>query len=1057
MKFTDHFIQRPVMATVISLLIFCVGLRAIFELPVRQFPLLENTAITITTSYPGADPELMQGFITTPIEKAIASAEGVDYITSTSADSVSNIVAHIRLNFNPNTALVDIMSKVAQTRNQLPRESNEPVIVKGTGRSFALMYIGFYSKQMSSQQITDYLTRVVQPEIETIKGVGSAKILGKHTFAMRIWLNPVKMAALHVTAQQVMQALQNNNYQSAAGSTRGDYVTVTIKAKTDLVSTKQFSNLVVAEKNGVLVRLKDIAKVVLGSQTYNNSVVFNGQGAVFMGVAATPSANPLSMIRRVRQALPGIINNFPNTLKGKIVYDATDFIRASIKEVIVTLIEATLIVILVIFLFLGAFRTVLIPVITIPLSLVGVCAVMLAMGYSINLLTLLAMVLAIGLVVDDAIIVVENVYRHIEEGMNVKEAAIAGARQIVTPVISMTITLAAVYAPIGLLTGITGALFREFAFTLAFAVIISGVIALTLSPMMCSKFFNKELIHSPLVKRVDAFVSNIRDRYAKRLMRVLHRPASALTFAFVVFISCIFLPLTIPKTLAPQENTMALFSVVQAPQYANLRYLEKYTKQIAHIFETFPDMQDYFIVNGMDGMNSGFAGMILKPWGEQKSGSIKLKPILQRKLSSVPGVQAVTFLPAPLPTQGGGLPIEFVVTATNSYQVLSRVMEKLLNKVRKSGLMIYSDVNLKFDKPQLVISINRSKAAQLGITMQAIGNTLAGLYGENYINRFQIDGQSYEVIPQVPRRYRMSAKNFNQVYLHTASGKSVPLSTVISVKSIVEPNALTQFQQLNSATLQGVMMPGKSMGQVIDFLEKTAKTLLPAGMSYSFKGQSRQYVKAGNSMALTFAFALLVIFLVLSAQFESFTDSVVILVSVPMAICGALIPLSLGLGSLNIYSEVGLVTLIGLISKHGILMVDFANKMMREKNYTRLEAIHHSATIRFRPILMTTASMVLGVVPLLIASGAGGASRFSIGVVIFFGMLIGTCFTLFMVPTMYLVSKHWLLWIIAVILITAITVTLLGLVGGVSVGILALLAPIVVHYFQRKKQNSVVT
>jgi len=1002
MTFSDIFIRRPVLATVVSLVILLFGLRAMSSLQLRQFPKMENTVINITTVYPGANANLMQGFITSRIQKSVAAGEGIDYITAQSTDGISTISVYIKLNFDPSVAMTDIMAKVAEVENDLPKESNKPVIQKSTGGQVALMYLGFNSAHMTTQQMTDYLSRVVQPQLQTGEGVATAEILGGQIYAMRIWLSTEKMAALNITTTDVVAALQNQNYQAAAGQIKGKYVLFNINAHTNLNDAEQFNSIVIKNTADTLIRLKDIANVQLGAESYDSSVVFNGKAAVFIGIHATPTANPLTVIDNVKKMMPDLANNYPPEFEGKVVYDSTEYIRSSIHEVIVSIAEATLIVILVVFLFLGALRTVTIPIVTIPLSLIGVCSLMFAMGYSLNLLTLLAMVLAIGLVVDDAIVVVENIYRHIEGGLTPFDAAIQGAREITGPIIAMTTTLAAVYAPIGFLTGITGSLFKEFAFTLAFSVIISGIIALTLSPMMCSKILNKDISSQRFVHQVDEFFEKFKQRYQRRLDIILDfRPVTAV-FAVIILIACALLAATTVSELAPEEDQSVLFSAASAPAYANINYTEKFTAEIGKIFQEIPETQDYFIINGDGGPNLAIAGLMLKPWGSRSKSQQKIQTIVQEKLAKIAGLNTVIFPLPSIPGTGNSLPVQFVITSTADYLVLNQVMKKLKDVATKSGMFLYTDSDLKFEKPELELNIDRDKAAVMGIKMNDIGSSLAILLGGNYINRFDVEGQSYKVIPQVPRRFRLNPNRLNEIYIPAGpAGTLVPLSSVVSAEVNVKPTMLNQFQQLNSATLSGIPMPGKSITQVLEYLRIQAKQLLPTGVAFDYAGQSRQTMQEGYSMLYTFFFALIIIYLVLSAQFESFRDPFIVLISVPMSIAGALIPLNLGFATLNIYTGIGLVTLIGLISKHGILMVDFANKIQEHEGLDIRAAIIKSASLRLRPILMTTAAMILGVVPLILSTGAGAKSRFDIGLVIACGMLVGTCFTLFVVPTMY--------------------------------------------------------
>jgi multidrug efflux pump len=999
MALTDIFIKRPVLSVVVSLLILLLGLRAASVLPIRQYPKLSNTVVNITTSYPGASADLIQGFITTPIEQAVASAEGVDYMTSSSVLGTSTIQVYIKLNFDPNQALTEVLAKVNSVKYLIPKESNDPVVTKTTGQTTAVMYIGFSSNELSGSAISDYLTRVVQPVLSTVDGVASADILGGQTFAMRLWLDPVKMAGRGVSPADVSAAIAANNFQAAAGQAKGYYIVSNVSANTDLENVDQFKHMIVKAKNGGFVRLEDIATVELAAQSTDASVAFNGEHAIFIGVQATPQGNPLNIVRGVRALFPEIERNLPPSLKMKVAYDSTKFIQSSINEVEKTLGEAVVIVVVVIFLFLASLRSVIIPVITIPLSLIGVCSAMLALGFSFNLLTLLAMVLAIGLVVDDAIVVVENIHRHLEEGLPPIQAAMKGAREIVGPVISMTITLAAVYAPIGFLGGLTGSLFREFAFTLAGSVIVSGVIALTLSPMMCSVFLKsaEEGRFAGIVNRVFGAITRW---YGRRLDRTLdYRPVTAL-FALTILGLVGFLYMHTSKELAPEEDQGIVFAVTKAPKYANIDYLDYYGEKLDKAFQKFPETDLRFVLNGINGPQNGIAGMLLKPWDERKRSSIALKPLVQAELSKIEGVNAFAFNLPPLPGGPGGLPVQMVISSTQGFQAVYDQMQKLKDAARKSGLFIVSDSDLEFNQPVVRIKVDRSKANDLGITMQNIGGALATMLGGNYVNRFNLEGRSYQVIPQVPREKRLTPESLGNYYVTSSTGQQLPLSTVVSITTGTDPNALTHYNQLNSATFQAVPMPGVTVGQAVDFLESQAKKL-PTGFSHDYLSDARQYVQEGNQLLITIVFAMIIIYLVLAAQFESLRDPLVILISVPMAAVGALIPLFFGATTLNIYSQVGLLTLIGLISKHGILMVEFANELQLKEGLDRRSAIEMAARVRLRPILMTTAAMVTGLLPLLTATGAGAASRFSIGLVVVAGMSIGTLFTLFVLPAVY--------------------------------------------------------
>ncbi|MCW5771276.1 MAG: efflux RND transporter permease subunit, partial [Rhodospirillaceae bacterium] len=821
--FTDLFVRRPVLATVVSLLILLLGIQAFFSLQIRQYPKLTNTTITITTTYPGANADLMQGFITVPIQQAVASTEGIDYITSSSTQGTSTVTLTLRLNADGDKALTEVLAKTNQVRNVLPRAANDPVVVKSTGDAFALMYIGFNSDVLTPSQITDYLTRVVQPRLQTVDGVSQAQILGGQTFAMRIWLDPAKMAALGVTATDVQNALQTNNYTSAPGEIKGDFIRITINANTSPSDIKGFEQLVVVARGNSLIRLRDIGTIELGPQSVTSSSVFNGLKAVFVGVFAAPTANPLTVIDSVRKSMPDLQASLPAGMKATIAYDSTVFIEASIDEVITTIVEAAAIVIVVIFMFLGNIRSTIIPIVTIPLSLVGVLFLLLLLGYSINLLTLLAMVLAIGLVVDDAIVVVENIYRHIEEGETPFRAALHGARDIAGPVVTMTLTLAAVYAPIGFVGGLTGALFREFAFTLASAVIISGVIALTLSPMMSSKLL-KAGHQGRFADIVDRVFSRLRNGYERRLDRVLNYRPLVVIIAVTVLGSCVFLYQSTQKELAPKEDQGILFMQVKAPQYANLDYLESFTAELNKIFNSIPEYANSFAINGLGQVNTGISGMLLKPWSDRKRGQAQVLQELQGKVSRIPGIEVFPFeLPA-LPGSSGP-PVQFVIKTTADYQTLERVLQQLQKALFESGLIIFAFSDLKFDSPQIEVEIDHAKANELGISMQSIGTALATTFGGNFTNFFNLYGRSYQVIAQAPRDFRLTPGAIDRVYVRTANNKLVPLSTVAKIKESVQPNALTTFQQLNSATIQAVPFPGRSIGEVLDFLKTKAKEI----------------------------------------------------------------------------------------------------------------------------------------------------------------------------------------------------------------------------------------
>ena len=999
MAFTDPFIRRPVLASVVSLLIILLGMQAFSKLTIRQYPQMENALITGTTAYPGANAETIQGYITQPLQQSLASAEGIDYMTSVSQQNASVISIYARIGTDTNRLFTELLAKANEVKNQLPQDAEDPVLSKEAADSTALMYVSFYSDELSNPQITDYLSRVIQPKLATLPGLAEAQILGNQVFAMRLWLDPVKMAAYGITAAELHSAVQRYNFLAAAGEVKGQYVVTSINASTDLKSPEAFGAIPVKTEGDRRVLVRDIARVEMGAENYDSISSFSGIPSVYIAIKGTPSANPLDVIKHVRAALPEIEAQLPPNLKVSIAYDATRFIQASIDEVVKTLAEAVLIVIVVVFLFLGAFRSVLIPVITIPLSMIGVLFFMQLMGYSINLLTLLAMVLAIGLVVDDAIVVVENIHRHIEEGKTPFQAAIEGAREIAIPVVSMTITLAAVYAPIGFLEGLTGALFKEFALTLAGAVIISGIVALTLSPMMCAKLLRHEENPSGLAHRLDQIFDRLKQRYQAALHGTLNTRPVVIVFALIVMALIPALLKFSKSELAPEEDQGIVFLISNAPQTSNLDYLNAYTKAFEEIFRSFPEYYSSFQINGFDGVQSGIGGFLLKPWDERERTQMELLREVQGKLNQITGLQIFGFnLPA-LPGTGDGLPFQFVINTPNDYESLLQVAERVKQEAMATGKFAFLNVDLAFDKPEVVVEIDREKAAQMGVSMQDLGSTLAILLGEGEINRFTIDGRSYKVIAQVERAYRDNPRWLNKYHVKNESGQMVPLATLISISDRARPTRLKQFQQLNSAIIEGV--PIVSMGDAVETMQTIAKAQAPRGYAFDYAGASRQFVQEGNALLLTFGLALAIIFLVLAAQFESFRDPLVILVTVPLSICGALLPIFLGVSTMNIYTQVGLVTLIGLISKHGILIVEFANQLQRDKGLSVREAVEEAASIRLRPVLMTTAAMVFGMVPLILASGAGAESRFDIGIVIAAGMTVGTLFTLFVLPCVY--------------------------------------------------------
>jgi multidrug efflux pump len=1000
MGFTDIFIRRPVLALVVSALILLLGLNALREVELRQFPKLEKSTISIVTAYPGASAKLVQGFITTPVQQAVASVEGLDYIESSTRQGMSQLTLHIELGFDGNISMMQVLSALAGIKAELPASAENPQVSKQTGSDTDLLYLSFFSDGMSPEQITEYLVREVQPKLQTLAGVAEAQLLGAKAFSMRIWIDQQRLASKGLDITHVVAALTANNHLASVGSTEGGFLQVEITADTDLQTVEGFSNLIISRKDGDLIRLNDVARVALAAENTNSDVIYNGRPAVFIGIKPTPGANPLTVADKVKQQLPAINKQMPSSMHSAIVYDVSEYINASIEEVLTTLVEAIAIVVLVVFLFLGSLRSVLIPVVTIPLSIIGVLFLVNLMGFSINLLTLLALVLAVGLVVDDAIVMVENVSRHIAAGLSPLDAARVGAREMAMPVISMTLTLAAVYAPIGFMGGLTGTLFKEFAFTLAAAVVISGVVALVLSPMMCSRIL-RHSEHGRLERFSAHLFQRLADFYQRRLRTGLQYRLSTLLVVVAVLGAIPYLWSTSQSELAPVEDQGILLFSGAAAKSASIDLTRLYAGQIGKLLEKQAGTQGYFLINGSPGENGVFGFQILKPWENRQLSQMAIQPQVQSRLAGVAGLKMVVFPMPSLPGSSGGMPVQFVITSSESFERLNEVGQALQQKAMASGLFAYAELDLKFDTPLARIEIDRSMANELGLSMEAIGQALALSYSGGYVDRFDSDERSYKVIPQLEKRWRTVAENVKNIQLQSARGGLVSLASVVDIKRSVGPESLAQFQQLNAASLSGVLLPGVSMGEAIAYLQNEADVSLPKGFTYDWAGESRDFIKEGNSLIFAFALALLVIFLVLAAQFDSLRDPFIVLLTVPMAIAGALVPVNLGFSSLNIYTQIGLVTLIGLISKQGILMVEFANQLRRTEGLSVNDAIVKSSTIRLRPILMTAAAIIIGVLPLVLADGAGAVGRRDLGMVVFFGMMAGTLLCLFTVPVVY--------------------------------------------------------
>jgi multidrug efflux pump len=1011
MKFTDLFIRRPVLALVVNLIIIIAGLQAIRSLNVRQYPRSENATVTVTTVYVGASANLVRGFVTSPLERAIAAADGIEYMESQSALGLSTINVRLRLNYDSTKALAEISSKVDQVRRDLPPEAEVPVInIESADSRFASAYLSFSSDILQQNEITDYLVRVVQPRLSAIPGVQRADILGARTFAMRIWLKPDRMASLDISPAAVRQALAANNFLAALGRSKGEYIQVNLTADTNLSTVGEFRRLVVRESRGTVVRLGDIADVVLGAEDYDAEVRFSGQTAVFMGIWPLPNANSLDVIKRVTAEMAAIQQDLPTGLAARVAYDATNYISNAIREVLKTLGDTLLIVMVVIFLFIGSFRSVLIPVVAIPLSLIGGVFLMQVFGFTVNLLTLLAIVLSVGLVVDDAIVVLENVERHIGLGKTPVEAALVGARELVGPIIAMTVTLAAVYLPIGLQGGLTGSLFREFAFTLAGAVAISGVVALTLSPVMSARILKPGISEHGLAGRISRDFERLKNAYGRWLDATLAaRPA---VYAVWIVVSLLAVPMFVmsAKELAPVEDQGVIFGILDASANSTLDQNSLFAAEVNRVFQSEPETEFTFQITFP---NAGFGGMVVKPWDERKRTVFQILPDVQQKLQKIPGIRIFPTTPPALPG-GGDFPVEFVLASTADTGEILEFANQLQRKAMASGMFAFPPlIDVKIDQPQTEFVIDRDKVASMGLNLGQIAGDLGGLVGGDFVNRFDISGRSYKVIPQIQRIDRLNPAQLQEVYVTGPNGKLVPLSTIATLRDSVVPRSLNRFQQLNAVKISGVAV--RPLDEALRFLEDEAAKILPKGYVLDYTGESRQLRTEGNRFLPAFNLAVILIFLVLAAQFNSFRDPFVILAgSVPLAMFGALLFTFLKMPdpnvpfwtrgwttTLNIYSQVGLVTLVGLVSKNGILIVEFANRLQLE-GLSKLEAVRQASMTRLRPILMVSAATIAGHFPLTLVSGAGAAARNSIGLVLVGGMFVGTLFTLFVIPSIYM-------------------------------------------------------
>lgn len=1010
-SFTDLYIHRPILAIVVSMVIVIAGLQSYNKLTVRQYPQNENAIVTITTAYIGADADLVRGFITTPIERAVAAADGIDYIESTSSFGVSTIKVTLKLNYDGKTALSEISTKVDQARGDLPPEAEIPVLgIETADSQIAASYLSFRSNILERNEVTDYLTRIVQPRLSAVAGVQRADILGAQNFAMRIWLKPDRLAAYGISPAQVNQAIAANNYLSAVGETKGNMLTVSLTANTDLNSAEDFKKLVIAEKGGALVRLSDVADVVLGSETYTEDVRFSGQQAVFMGVWVLPNANTLDVMTGVREEMARIEQDLPEGMQAAIAYDSSEYIEDAVSEVYSTLIETLVIVVVVIFLFLGSLRAVAVPVIAIPISLIGGFFLMQVFGFSINLLTLLAIVLSVGLVVDDAIVIVENVERHLSEGQGRLDAALLAARELVGPVIATTLVLVAVYTPIALQGGLTGAYFKEFALTLSGAIVISSIVALTLSPMMSSRFLRPNESERGFAGMVSRHFEKVKSLYSKLLGMALSSRPWVYAIWIVLTLAAIPMFLMSPRELAPTEDQGFIFGIIDPPSNNSLEQTVHYSEQMFDILQATPEYDFTFQISNP---SLGMAGMSLVPWSQRERTSVEINQDVMGRVGQITGVNVFMLTPAALPG-AGDMPIEFVISSTFDADQLLSYGQELVKRGMASGQFKFLTIDMRYDLPQSEIVFDRDKIASMGLSLQQVGQDLGAAIGGNYVNRFSIDGRSYKVIPQIKRESRLNPEQLNEIYTAGPSGQLIPLSSIAHIENHVQPRSLNRFQQLNSIKISG--MGVGTLDASLAYFEGEADKILPAGFGYDYTGQSRQLRKEGGNKEFmqTFALAVLMIFLVLAAQFNSFRDPFIILLgSVPLAVFGASVFTFLKMPlpapsftdgwttTFNIYTQVGLVTLVGLIAKNGILIVEFANALQRQ-GLAKLEAVHQASLTRLRPILMTTAATIFGHFPLTLVTGAGAEARNSIGLVLVGGLAIGTIFTLFVVPVIYM-------------------------------------------------------
>ncbi|MBB2497051.1 efflux RND transporter permease subunit [Aquipseudomonas ullengensis] len=1009
MTLSDICIRRPVFATVLSLIIVLLGLLAYQRLAVREYPNIDVPIVTVNVIYPGASPEIMESQVAQPIEDVLSGIEGLDFVSSISRSENTQITAQFRLGSNSDEAANDVRDRLGRVRSLLPEEIDEPMVQKVEADAQPVIWLAFHSERYSAMAITDLLERVVQDRLQTIPGVSEVQIRGARTYAMRIWLDPEKLAAYDLTVLDVEDALRRQNVEIPAGRIESVQREFSVLSETDLKTPEEFDNLILDDSRGYLLRLSDIGHAEIGAADERSLVRFNGRSAVALGLVKQATANPLEISDGLQEAMPALRELLPEGMEMSIANDNSQFIRESIHNVYATIWEAVALVVLIIFLFLRSLRATLIPLVTIPVSLIGAFALMALMGFTVNTLTLLAMVLAIGLVVDDAIVVLENIHRHIEEGLSPMQAAFKGSREIAFAVIAMTLTLAAVYAPIGFMQGTSGKLFTEFAWTLAGAVLVSGFVALTLSPMMCGHLLKAhvpEQKHGRFYNLIEGFLHHLTYSYRHGLERVLRAWWLVLLGLVGILLLCAWLFSGLRSELAPTEDTGTIVGSINGPDGATLGYTSRYAKQVEEAYKSIPETNRYMVIAGFPTVAQGLSFMKLEDWSKRSRSQFEIRDELLPKLQAIPGVRAFPINRPPLGQSARNQPVNFVIRSSLEYAELQQYVDKLLAEVRDYPGLESLDTDLKLNTPQLKVTVNREQAVAVGTDVATIGRSMESLFGSRQVTRFKQNGEQYDVLVQLANVDRSNPDDLNRVYVRGRNDNMVQLSNLIEVRETVAPRELNHFNQLRAVTISANVGSGYTLGEALEHLEEKAQAIFPPDTQFDYTGTSRDFKDSSGGVALIFALALVFIFLVLAAQFESFFDPLIILLSVPLSMAGALLALKLFGGTLNIYSQVGLVTLIGLISKHGILIVDFANDLLRQGRELH-EAVLEAAVQRLRPILMTTGAMVLGSLPLAIASGAGAESRQQIGMVIVGGLLVGTFFTLFVVPTLYSLLRRW--------------------------------------------------